>query len=142
MVCEKCKEYKEEIEKDSFISFLHNHISDEHIADTIFDYCVEIVKQKERETINGSYLVSKVGFEGIEKLIYLTKDPKKAIEIREKAIKVDIEEANLRCKNTGFKRIFDDNHLANKICIEKWDGKKFGCVHKKLGIKINKEVLY
>jgi len=96
----------------------------------------------ELEGINEPFLIIKVGFEGIDKLAWLAGNPDEAIKEREKAIKRDIAQANKDCKITKTKRVFTDKEISDRYCIQKWNGKKFNCVCKDLGLKIHEEMFY
>lgn len=89
-----------------------------------------------------NYLLIKVGFEGIDKLIWLSNDPKEIKKIRKRAIEVDIAKSNLSCKKIKIKRIFTDNEIIKCYCIQKWDRGKFNCACRDLGIGITIKVLY
>lgn len=94
------------------------------------------------EGMNEPYIIIRVGFEAIDKLVYLIGNPDEAVNIRERAIKVALAEVNISCKKTGVRRIFTDKEIAERFCIQKWTGNKFECVCKELGVKIDEMVLY
>lgn len=96
----------------------------------------------ELEGMNEPFLIIKVGFEGIDKLAWLTGNPDDAIKEREKAIKREIAQANKDCKKTKVRRIFTDKEISDRFCIQKWNGKKFNCVCKDLGLKVHEEMFY
>lgn len=90
----------------------------------------------------NDYILIKVGYEGIDELVWLSPDSNIIKGIRERAIKVDIAEANLRSKRFKFDRIFSDKEITDRYCVMQWDGKHFKCVCHELGIELQEMVLF
>lgn len=93
------------------------------------------------------YLLIDVGVEGINKIVAYSYRAKKIIKIRDKAIKKEIIEYMKRekwiCKQFGWDRMGKTvKRISDKFCVQQWNGKKFDCECKKLGIKIEEKILY
>lgn len=102
------------------------------------------------------YLLIETGYEGIERLCYVTKSPKIAIvqkkKFQEEAIKKKIErnkDANKYWKKEG-KRMFlepetlteeQKQSIRNFFCIQKWNGKDFECACKELKVEPSEMML-
>ena len=111
------------------------------------------------------YLIIKCGYEGIEKLSYLTDNPedakKKILSIRK-----DIQDNCDKVKDLGIDidgdywelsekvgKLYIDEKISQEIyasfsdnpdqyCVQKWNGKDFECCCKELGVESSETWLY
>lgn len=96
-----------------------------------------------------AYLIIKTGFEGIEKLCYLTKNKEEAIRnfkrIKEEEIKEIEKDRKVMNeywrKEKKLEMIKEEKLTQEEIqkiedffCIQKWDGKEFSCACEELGV--------
>lgn len=95
------------------------------------------------------YLVLRVGFEGIDKIIAFSLRAKKARKYfylginnailadreREKKINNEFGWAELTKEQLGLR----DEEITKRFCIQQWNGKKFDCECLKLGVKKKEE---
>ena len=87
------------------------------------------------------YLVIETGYEGIEKLCWLTENREYAISKREEFINKKVERDKELWKDYPEHRLKSRQEIANFFCIQEWTGKEFQCVCKELGVKVTKLML-
>ena len=111
------------------------------------------------------FLIIKCGHEGIEKLCYLTNDPK---DVKGKilSLRKDIQDSRDKLKDFGIDidgdyfeiseqiaKLYIDGKINQKIydsfsdnpdqyCVQKWNGKEFDCCCKELGVEASETWLY
>jgi hypothetical protein len=115
------------------------------------------------------YLLIKAGYEGIEKLVYLSDDPEivknMIIELRKEADKeldklkeigIDADAYDDKWElNEKIGELYVNEVISGKsysilmerdesggYCIQKWDGEKFKCHCKELGVGLEKNWFY
>ena len=92
------------------------------------------------------YVVVKTGCEGIDELCYATTDPKEAVRAIKKLrlqILKEKEKAKKRDAKNGRQleeRLYDFTYDPDFYCVQKWDGKKFNCCCKELGVSPSKSM--
>lgn len=88
------------------------------------------------------YLLIQVGFEGIDAILYLSDNSDLILQKREEAIEKEYEYHNSLFKDFDSSMLRTREEIAERFCIQKWDGESFDCCCKELKIKISQPIFY
>lgn len=103
-----------------------------------------------------AYLIIETGYEGIQTLCYLTLDKTDAVfklkEFQDKKVEAERKlqkEMNEHWIKEGRPELVDKTrftkrriqHIKDFFCVQKWNGEKFKCVCKELGVAPSKLML-
>ena len=87
------------------------------------------------------YLIIQTGYEGIEKLCWLTDKKEESLTKREEFIDKEVRHQKDMWQDFPDYRIKTRQEIADFFCIQQWKNNRFDCVCKEVGVKINKLML-
>jgi len=81
-----------------------------------------------------AYLIIKTGPEGIDALCYLSDNVEDVLKQRKQIIEEAIKERRRKEREYKLSRKASKQEITNYYCVQKWDGEKFSCCCKELGV--------
>jgi hypothetical protein len=93
------------------------------------------------------YILVEVGYEGIDKIVYVTNNKDKIIEKYKEYIKIEIPKDVLEIYSSDSKQDKRDREYwikdrKERLCIQGFDGKEVKCVCSYCGIKSKRPIYY